>query len=117
MNLKKTPGGSTASPPVVADRVRRDRDFLAQQVMLYCDKPTVFACGGRVVYDLLRKTLESAWARKLTDMTISGTEYFQIEKGVLAFDAGHHLNRFPKKLDDRFVHAVMALSLNKHIGD
>ena len=112
MNLKKTPGGSIASSQAIAGRTRQDRDFLARQVKLYCDQPTVFVCGGRVVYDLLRKTLELVWNRELACITISGTEYFQIEKGVFAFDAGHHLNRFPKKLDDRFVRAVMALSKN-----
>ena len=117
MNLKKTPGGSIASSPAIAERTKRDRDYLARQVMLYCDKPTVFACGGHVVYDLLRKALESTWDRKLTSITISGTEYFQIEKGVFAFDAGHHLNRFPRKLDDRFVRAVMALLINRCNGD
>jgi len=107
MNLKKTPGGSIASSPAIADRTRQDRDFLARQVKLYCNQPTVFVCGGRVVYDLLRKTLELAWNRELACITISGTEYFQIEKGVFAFDAGHHPNRFPKRLDGRFVSAVM----------
>ena len=107
MNLKKTPGGSSASSSAIEERARRDRDFLARQVMLYCDKPTVFACGGHMVYNSLRETLELAWNRKLPCGRKSEIEYFQIERGAFAFDAGHHPNRFPKRLDGRFVSAVM----------
>lgn len=107
LNLKKSPGGSIADNSEVNRHVDTDREFLLRQIRLYCDKPTVFACGGRIVYDALRhllKDIESSIIR------VEGMEFLHFFENAYAFDVGHHPCMSSKsKHDKKFVEAVMAV--------
>lgn len=52
MNLKKTTGGAITRYGALHAAVMADREFLKEQIRLYLDKPTCFACCGNQVFDL-----------------------------------------------------------------
>ena len=96
----------------VSDQADSDSKFLAEQLRLYFEKPTVFACGGHLVYDIIKRTLEKRFDVKLPVVKLSGSnvDFLSISKNVYAFDIGHHPCMSSRKVHDRrFVEAIKAI--------
>lgn len=111
VNVKKFHGKARANPKEVSKHAEDDSKFLAEQLKLYFNKPTVFACGGHFVYDIVKKTLEERIG-KLPVVRLPGFDgdFLAVAKDVYAFDIGHHPCRSSKKVHDRrFVNAIMAI--------
>lgn len=112
VNVKKFHGKEKADSKEVSDKADGDSKFLAEQLRLYFEKPTVFACGGHLVYDIIKRTLEKRFDVKLPVVKLPGSnvDFLSISKNVYAFDIGHHPCMSSRKVHDRrFVDAVMAI--------
>ena len=112
VNVKKLHGKATADSKDVSKHARDDSEFLAKQLSLYFHKPTVFACGGHLVYEIVKCVLEKSIGVKLPVVKLQGSniDFIEVSTGVYAFDIGHHpCMSSRKKHDRRFVDAVMAI--------
>lgn len=64
--------------------VMADREFLKEQIRLYLDKPTCFACCGNQVFDLFCDVMGG-----LPVENCSGTDYCRLDGRCLAFRFYH----------------------------
>ena len=120
VNVKKFHGKATADLKDVSRHAKDDSPFLAKQLKLYFNKPTVFACGGHLVYDIVKKTLETSVGEKLPEVRLPGSDidFLAVAKDVYAFDIGHHPCMSSRKVHDRrFVAAIMAIHAKLNIGE
>ena len=111
VNVKKFHGKARANPKDVSKHVEDDSEFLAEQLKLYFNKPTVFACGGHLVYNKVKRTLEESIG-KFSVVRLPGcdVDFLAVAKDVYAFDIGHHPCMSSRRVyDRRFVDAVMAI--------
>ena len=84
MNLKKTTGGAITRYGALHAAVMADREFLKEQIRLYLDKPTCFACCGNQVFDLFCDVMGG-----LPVENCSGTDYCRLDGRCLAFRFYH----------------------------
>ena len=112
VNVKKLHGKAQADSNKVRELAEDDSEFFARQLGLYFDKPTVFACGGHLVYDIVKRTLEKSIGEKLPVVRLPGSDVdlLVVAKDVYAFDIGHHPCMSSRKVHDRrFVEAIKAI--------
>ena len=111
VNVKKFHGKARAYPNDVLKRAGADSEFLAEQLKLYFNKPTVFACGGHLVYDIVKSTIEKSLGElPVVRLPGSSIDFLKVKADVYAFDIGHHPCMSSRKVHDRrFVDAVMAI--------
>ena len=88
MNLKKTTGGTVAVKTKIVQAARDDADLLREQVRLYLDRPTLFPCCGKGVFELFCDYVLKGIAFG-KDTTEDGIEYINIADNGIAFKFCH----------------------------
>ena len=82
MNVKKTPGKSTADTDKLDDAVKTDKDYLQEQLNLY-QADIIILCGTEDQYRAITDN------KKNWQMTTKGIEYYVDENGAVVISYPH----------------------------
>ena len=88
INLKKTTGTTVAVQSKIAQAAKDDAVLLKQQVSLYLEKPTLFPCCGKGVFELFRDYVINTGTH-IEKTTQDGIRYIKFDNNGIAFSFCH----------------------------